>query len=102
MTSIASKHIAGWNLADLHRHHDDFTDRVGFTYTVLEARGPADLAEVIGCVYIYPDDRPGSDVHVQSWVRVELADLDALLATTVRAWPWRLDQIRDHPRQSAR
>jgi hypothetical protein len=74
---------------------------------VLEARGPADLADVIGCVYIYPDDRPGSDVHVQSWVRVELADLDALLATTVRAWleeawPWRREQIRDHPRQSAR
>jgi hypothetical protein len=95
------------NLADLQRHHDDSSDRVGFTYTVLEARGPADRADVIGCVYIYPDDRPGSDVHVQSWVRADLADLDALLATTVRewledAWPWRPEQIRDHPRHTAR
>ena len=94
------------NLADLQRHHDHFRDRVGFTYTVLEARGPADRAEVIGCVYIYPDDRPDTAVHVQSWVRADRADLDASLATTVRewleeAWPWRSDQIRDHPRRTA-
>ena len=95
------------NLTDLQRHHDHFTDRVGFTYTVLEARGPTDRTDVIGCVYIYPDDRPSSDVHVQSWVRADLAELDALLATTVRdwledAWPWPPEQIRDHPRHTAR
>jgi hypothetical protein len=94
------------NLADLQRHQDHFRDRVGFTYTVLEARVPDDRADVIGCVYIYPDDRPGTEVHVQSWVRAGLADLDALLATTVRewlevAWPWRPEQIRDHPRHTA-
>ena len=90
----------------MRRHRDDFRNGVGFTYTVLEAHGPADRAEVIGCVYIYPDDDPGTDVHVQSWVRADLADLDALLATTVRrwleeAWPWRPEQIRDHPRRSS-
>ena len=38
------------NRADLQRHADDFRDRKGFTYTVLE---PASR-DVIGCVYIYP------------------------------------------------
>ena len=55
-------------------------------YTVLEGVGPVDDADVIGRVYIYPDDDPDTDVHVQSWVREDRADLDALLATTVRAW----------------
>jgi hypothetical protein len=43
------------NRADLQRHADDFRNRKGFTYTVL------DLAnrDVIGCVYIYP--LPDSD-----------------------------------------
>jgi hypothetical protein len=94
------------NLEDLQRHRDHFRDHVGFTYTVLDARGPVEQAEVIGCVYLYPDDRPGSDVHVQSWVREDLADLDALLAVTVRAWledawPWRPDRIREHQRHTA-
>lgn len=91
------------NRADLQRHHDHFHDRVGFTYTVLEPEGPVEHADVIGCVYIYPDDRPDTDVHVQSWVRADRAELDGLLAATVRAWledawPWRPEQIRDHPR----
>jgi hypothetical protein len=94
------------NLADLQRHRDHFRDRVGFTYTVLEGVGPVDNADVIGCVYIYPDDDPDTDVHVQSWVREDRAVLDALLATTVRAWledvwPWRPDRIRDHPRHTS-
>jgi hypothetical protein len=95
------------NLADLQRHHDDFHNRVGFTFTVLDTRGATDDADVIGCVYVYPEDQPDTDVHVQSWVRADLADLDALLATTVRAWleeawPWRPERIRDHPRHIAR
>lgn len=91
------------NLGDLQRHDDHFRDGVGFTYTVLDTRGPVDLAEIIGCVYIYPDDQPDTDVHVQSWVRADRADLDEPLATAVRqwledAWPWAPDRIRDHPR----
>lgn len=98
------------NLADLEQHAEHFRDRVGFTYTVLDPHGPVDRAEVIGCVYLYPDGQRGDGVHdgvhVQSWVRVDRADLDALLAATVRewlerAWPWRPEQIRDHPRQPA-
>ena len=37
------------NLRDLQRHADDFKQRVGFTYTVLD-----DHDIVVGCVYIYP------------------------------------------------
>ena len=38
------------NRADLERHAEDFRNRTGFTYTVLD---PASR-DVIGCVYIYP------------------------------------------------
>src|SRR5437868_7632105 len=38
------------NRADLQRHADDFRNRKGFTYTVLDGV----RREVIGCVYIYP------------------------------------------------
>jgi len=38
------------NLRDLQAHADDFENRKGFTYTVLD---PA-TSDVIGCVYIYP------------------------------------------------
>ncbi|MGO1510014.1 MAG: hypothetical protein ACTHXO_01715 [Actinomycetaceae bacterium] len=50
------------NLADLERHANDFTERKGFTFTVL------DLADgdVIGCVYIYPSPADEFDVNVQS------------------------------------
>lgn len=91
------------NLADLERHRRDFENRAGFTYTVLDPSGPADRAQVIGCVYLYPDDDADFDVEVQSWVRADRADLDALLAATVRAWleeawPWPAGRIRHHPR----
>ena len=38
------------NRADLQRHADDFRNRQGFTYTVLDPRTRA----VLGCVYVYP------------------------------------------------
>lgn len=38
------------NLRDLQAHADDFENRKGFTYTVLD---PA-TGDVIGCVYIFP------------------------------------------------
>ena len=44
------------NLRDVERHQQDFNERSGFTYTVLDRAG-----EVIGCVYIYPSDQPDFD-----------------------------------------
>ncbi|MEU8416065.1 N-acetyltransferase [Amycolatopsis japonica] len=77
------------NLADLRRHAEDFARRKGFTFTVLS---PAD-GDVIGCVYLYPTASEDWDVTVQSWVRADKAELDAVLADAVARWlvsdwPW--------------
>ena len=75
------------NLADLRRHAADFEAGRGFTYTVLEGE------EVVGCVYLYPPEREGTDVSVQSWVRADRAAHDGPLADAVARWlrsdwPW--------------
>jgi hypothetical protein len=77
------------NRSDLQRHADDFTQRRGFTFTVLD---PSD-SDVIGCVYVYPSRSEDHDVTVQSWVRADKAHLDEPLADAVAAWlatdwPW--------------
>ena len=78
------------NAGDLARHAQDFTDRTGFAYTVLDPGS----GEVIGCVYFYPPRRGGYDVDVRSWVRADRAELDKPLHDAVRrwlseAWPFR-------------
>ena len=78
------------NLVDLRRHADDFRQRVGFTFTVLD---PSD-DDVIGCVYVYPSAHEEYDVKVKSWVRADRSDLDAPLADAVSRWlatdwPWK-------------
>ncbi|GAA4914120.1 hypothetical protein HD597_010570 [Nonomuraea thailandensis] len=70
------------NLADLRRHADDFAQRRGFTYTVLDPDG----GEVIGCVYIYPSAGDDHDAEVSSWVTADRADLDVPLYEAVTAW----------------
>jgi len=70
------------NRADLERHADDFGNRIGFTYTVLD---PSD-GEVVGCVYIYPVTDGVHDVRVLSWVRASRAELDAELWGAVSDW----------------
>jgi hypothetical protein len=70
------------NHADLQRHADDFRNRTGFTYTVLD---PASR-DVIGCVYIYPQRDGDYDAHAHSWVRASHAHLDALLWRAVSEW----------------
>jgi hypothetical protein len=70
------------NAADLARHAQDFADRTGFAYTVLE---PAS-GDVIGCVYFDPPRRAGYDVDVRSWVRADRAELDKPLRAVVRQW----------------
>ena len=53
----------------------------GFTYTVLDNDD-----DVVGCVYIYPDDGGTDDAQVLSWVRAERAELDGVLRTAVANW----------------
>jgi hypothetical protein len=67
------------NLRDLVQHADDFRRRVGFTYSVIVDDS------VVGCVYIYPSDRPGH-AAVRSWVREDCAHLDEPLYRLVNGW----------------
>jgi hypothetical protein len=64
------------NRADLQRHADDFRNRTGFTYTLLD---PASR-DVIGCVYIYPLP---DDARALSWVWASHAQLDTPLRRVV-------------------
>jgi hypothetical protein len=70
------------NLADLERHARDFAERLGFTYTVLAP----DCDDVLGCVYIYPARDERHDAAVSSWVRADVAELDAVLHAAVSGW----------------
>jgi hypothetical protein len=70
------------NRADLQRHADDFRNRKGFTYTVLDPGS----RDVIGCVYIYPLPDDDCDARALSWVRESHAHLDAPLWCAVSEW----------------
>ena len=70
------------NLRDLQRHADDFENRTGFAYTVLD---PA-AGNVIGCVYIYPDKSKQRDARVSSWVQASRPELDVQLWRAVTDW----------------
>ena len=70
------------NLRDLQRHAADFQNRTGFTYTVLD---PA-TGDVVGCVYIYPDDGEQHDARVLSGVRASRPELDVQLWRAVTDW----------------
>lgn len=69
------------NLRDLQKHANDFTRRVGFTYSVLD-----DEEHVIGCVYVYPSRADPEVTEVQSWVTASRAELDSVLHETVSNW----------------
>jgi hypothetical protein len=70
------------NLRDLQGHADDFENRKGFTYTVLD---PV-TDDLIGCVYIYPDKSEQDDARVLSWVRASRPELDVQLWRAVTDW----------------
>lgn len=70
------------NRSDLERHARDYVRRTGFTYTVLAP----DAEEVMGCVYIYPSRAERHDADVRSWVRADVAELDAQLHAAVSRW----------------
>jgi hypothetical protein len=88
------------NRADLQRHADDFENRSGFTYTVLEPGG-----DVVGCVYIYPASAGPHDAHVLPWVRASRAELDAPLWQAVSDWlaaEWPFENVDFAPRNASR
>jgi len=70
------------NLADLGWHETEFRIRSSFAYTVLAP----DESRVLGCVYVYPDER--ADAQVRLWVRRDAWEegLDPLLEQAVRDW----------------
>ena len=85
------------NRADLQRHADDFRNRTGFTYTVLD---PASR-DVIGCVYIYPLPDSDYDARVLSWVRESHAELDTPLWRELGEWlasDWPFGNVEYAPR----
>lgn len=69
------------NRADLERHAEDFENRSGFTYTVLDPD-----EDVVGCVYIYPGAAVSQAARVSSWVRASRAELDEPLRRAVSDW----------------
>ena len=85
------------NRADLQRHADDFRNRKGFTYTVLDPNG----SDVIGCVYIYPLRDSEYAASVLSWVRRSHAHLDIQLWRAVTEWlesDWPFASVEYAPR----
>ncbi len=66
------------NLADLVRHANDFENRSGFTYSILDGD------DVIGCLYIYPSQ--AADAAVSSWVRATRAEIDVVTWQAISSW----------------
>ena len=70
----------GENLADLEKHSAEFLACEAFAYSVLDGD------DVIGCVYIDPDDSGATEAMVRSWVRASCADRDLDLAAAIDQW----------------
>ena len=88
------------NLRDLRRHADDFAQRSGFTYTVLDAGSD----RVVGCVYIYPAEGAEGAADVSSWVRADRAELDVAVHNAVARWladAWPFAAVSYAPRGAA-
>jgi hypothetical protein len=88
------------NMGDLTKHAGEFVTRAAFVYTILAP----DNETVIGCLYIYPSDRPGVDAKVRSWVRAADADLDPVVYRVVTDWlttSWPFDAVEYAPRPDA-
>ena len=82
------------NERDLARHAQHFSERKGFTYTVVVGD------EVVGCVYIYPSDG-AEDADVRSWVRASRAELDVAVYEAVKSWladAWPFERVDYAPR----
>lgn len=68
------------NMADLKMHSNEFAERTSFTYSVLDGE------DVVGCVYIYPSEKPEYEAVVRSWVRASRSELDPIVHREVGSW----------------
>ena len=68
------------NMEDMVMHSDEFEAGTSFTYSIL------DDDEVIGCIYIYPDESGTTDAHVRSWMRASRAAMDAGVRQGITGW----------------
>lgn len=86
------------NLADLTQHAEEFDRGEAFAYTVLDPL----TRDVIGCVYIDPDDI--AEARCRLWVRSDRAELDGELENVVRDWlhegVWGFSSVRFPGRDS--
>ncbi len=70
--------------ADLARHEREANAHESFNYAVLDAAETA----LLGCIYIDPPSRPGSDAEISWWVIDDMVGtpLDEVLDDFVPAW----------------
>lgn len=72
------------DLIDLGWHQKEFQMRSSFAYTVMSL----DESQCLGCVYIFPSHKEGTDAVIYMWVRKSEFDkgLDPILFKTVKEW----------------
>jgi hypothetical protein len=73
---------AAANLVDLERHASEFRQGLAFAYTVISTNPD----EIIGCVYINPDETGAAEAKVRCWLRVSRASDDAMFASSISGW----------------
>ncbi len=82
------------DLIDLAWHQKEFQRRTSFAYSVVSL----DEDQVIGCVYIYPTSKVGSQAIAIMWVRSSFVSggMDDILFSTVKQWldeKWPFEKI---------
>ena len=83
------------NMSDMELHWGEFVDRTAFAYSILDGD------QVIGCVYVDPDEEGDYDADVCSWVTASRADMDAVVWRTLSEWlstDWPFTSIKYTPR----
>ena len=70
------------NLGDLRQHAEEFAERSGFTYTVLDRQRPRHRLRL----HLPVEGRGAGAADVRSWVRADRAELDVPVHDAVSAW----------------
>ncbi len=72
------------NLNYIEEDYEDFKNRIGFSYIILD---PDELT-CFGCVYIFPSVFEGSDVAIYYWFNITIVDTQLSLSVEkfIREW----------------